>query len=114
PDSSRMPALVEALATFDSSPPAWLGSFGGFRQMGRLLTRHAFALVLLLSIIVLTVQPALAASPTPTKQATAIGSGGAAASVDPVATQVAIDVLRRGGIAVDATVAADAALGVVV
>jgi len=42
-------------------------------------------------------QPVLAARPTPIKQATAVGGGGAAATVDPVATEAAIDVLRRGG-----------------
>ena len=50
--------------------------------------------------------------PQPGKQAVAIGTGGAAATVDPDATRSAIEVLRRGGNAVDAAVAAAATLGV--
>jgi gamma-glutamyltranspeptidase/glutathione hydrolase len=49
----------------------------------------------------------------PTKQPTAIGSGGAAATVDAQATQAAIGVLRQGGNAVDAAVGAATVLGVV-
>jgi gamma-glutamyltranspeptidase/glutathione hydrolase len=60
--------------------------------------------------------PALAATATapaaPARQAVAFGAGGAVASVDPDATRTAIDVLRRGGNAIDAAVAANAALGV--
>jgi gamma-glutamyltranspeptidase / glutathione hydrolase len=46
------------------------------------------------------------------KTATAVGSDGAAASVDTLATRAAIDMLCRGGNAVDAAVAAASVLGV--
>src|SRR3954469_22603060 len=47
------------------------------------------------------------------KQPTANGTGGAASSVDPLATQAAIAVLAGGGNAFDAAVAAASVLGVV-
>ncbi len=49
----------------------------------------------------------------PKARPTATGYGGAAATVDPYATKAAIDVLKHGGNAIDATVAAAGALGVV-
>jgi gamma-glutamyltranspeptidase/glutathione hydrolase len=52
------------------------------------------------------------AAPQRPKEAVAVGTGGAVASVDPDATRAGIQVLREGGNAVDAAIAANAVLGV--
>ncbi len=56
--------------------------------------------------------PAAAQVPAPEKQSVAVGRGGAAATVDALGTQAAMNVLRGGGNAIDAAVAAAATLGV--
>src|SRR5260370_29571104 len=57
--------------------------------------------------------PVVAASDTFVKQAGAVGTGGAVASVNLLATAAGIRVLREGGNAVDAAAAAAAVLGAV-
>jgi gamma-glutamyltranspeptidase/glutathione hydrolase len=52
------------------------------------------------------------AATAPTGPPTAVGTGGAAATVETLATQAAVGTLRRGGNAIDAAVTAAAVLGV--
>jgi gamma-glutamyltranspeptidase / glutathione hydrolase len=67
---------------------------------------------LILALVALVLfDPSTAAAQTQ-KEPTALGSGGAAASVDIDGTRAAIDALKNGGNAVDAAVAAASVLGV--
>ena len=68
----------------------------------------ALAMVVALAFVVTAAADVGSGSGPPTS----IGTGGAASSVEKLATQAAIDVLHRGGNAVDAAVAAAAVLGV--
>jgi gamma-glutamyltranspeptidase/glutathione hydrolase len=74
--------------------------------------RHIVALIAAAGMLALPA--AVAARPVGADAApTAVGTGGAAATVDVLATQAAVDALRRGANAVDAAVVAAAVLGVV-
>ena len=79
--------------------------------MGRSWIRPFFALT---AVAVALAVPAVttAQSPTPVKTPTAVGTGGAAATVDLLATEAAVEALRDGANAVDAAVVAAAVLGV--
>jgi gamma-glutamyltranspeptidase / glutathione hydrolase len=100
---SKASPLRDPRRPWRTTPASVIGAGPGYRSS---MGRRAVAIAGLILTLVL---PATAAAQS---QAVATGTGGAAASVDRDATRTAIQILSKGGNAIDAAVAANATLGV--
>ncbi|MEV6246567.1 gamma-glutamyltransferase [Streptomyces sp. NPDC051742] len=80
--------------------------------MRRSAARKVSVLAVAVTVLSMGAAAPPGAPPSPVKVPVAVGYGGAVASVDADASAVGVEVLRKGGNAVDAAVAVAAALGV--